>query len=318
MEAISQLLALQAGVVSRRQVTARGLTDADIARRLRRREWASVHQGVYVDHTGELTWLQKAWAAVLFSWPSALSHESAVRAGEGPGRPGADDLSIHVMVARHRNIVAPAKVRIHRRAGFDEHVLWHRSPPRVRYEYAALDVAAAATTDFEAVAVLAKAVQSRRTTARRLQHALDVRKRLPRRAWMNGVLRDVAEGSCSVLELGYLRQVERAHGLPRAQRQQIGAGRVGRVYRDASYGRQLVELDGRLFHDTAEGRDRDFDRDLTALASGKVTARVSYGQVFGRPCWTAGQVGRLLQAQGWTGSPVPCGPACTLLQNLCG
>ncbi len=318
MESIAELLGLQAGVLSRRQVVARGLTDADIARKLRRREWAAVHQGVYVDHTGGLTWLQSAWAAVLFSWPAALSHGSALRAAEGPGRRGGNESVIHVLVARDRNLVAPSGVRLHRRPGFDRHVLWNRSPPQVRYEYAALDVAASAATDFDAVAVLAKAVQSRRTTARRLQLALAERQRLPRRRWMAGVLRDVAEGTCSVLELAYLRRVERAHRLPRAHRQEIGAGRVGRVYRDASYGHQLVELDGRLFHDTAEGRDRDFDRDLVALVAGKVTARLSYGQVLDRPCWTAGQVGRLLQAGGWTGSPVPCGPRCALELDLCG
>jgi hypothetical protein len=225
---------------------------------------------------------------------------------------------MHVLVARRRNLVGPAGVCIHRRADFEEHVLWNRSPPRVHYEYAALDVAATAASDFEAVAVLARAVQSRRTTARRLQHGLTQRQRLPRRSWLTGVLTDVAEGTCSVLELGYLRHVERAHRLPRAERQVIGAGRVGRVYRDASYGLELIEIDGRLFHDTAEGRDRDFDRDLMALADGKITARVSYGQVFDRPCWTAGQVGLLLQSRGWTGSPVPCGPDCALPLSLCG
>ena len=44
-----------------------------------------VHPGVYVNHTGELTWLQRAWAAVLFAWPAALSHDSALRAADGPG-----------------------------------------------------------------------------------------------------------------------------------------------------------------------------------------------------------------------------------------
>ncbi|MET1059435.1 MAG: hypothetical protein ABWX84_07545 [Nocardioides sp.] len=85
---------------------------------------------------------------------------------------------------------------------------------------------------------------------------------------MSGVLRDVAEGTCSVLEHGYLHLVERAHGLPSAQRQLHATGSVGVVYRDADYGLLVVELDGRLFHDSTEQRDRDFERDLDcALAN---------------------------------------------------
>lgn len=48
----------------------------------------------------------------------------------------------------------------------------------------------------------------------------------------------------------------------------------------------VVELDGRLFHDTTEQRDRDFDRDLVAAVHGKDSVRLTYGQVFQRPCWT--------------------------------
>jgi hypothetical protein len=313
MESIGELLDLQAGVISRRQVRARGLGDVEIARKLRRREWATVFVGVYVNHTGELTWIQRAWAAVLFSWPAALTHQSALRAAEGPGRHDAETGSIHVLVARARHLVEPPGVRVHRGAGFTDRIQWNRSPPRVRYEDAVLDLAVAATDDFASIALLSRAVQSRRTTARRLLIALAARERINRRDWVSAVLHDVADGACSVLEQGYLRRVERPHGLPRAVRQDVAAGRTGRIYRDASYREQLeVELDGRLFHDTAEGRDRDFDRDLVTLVGGHTTTRLSWGQVFGRPCWTAGQIGRLLIERGWAGTPRPCGMNCPL------
>jgi len=127
------------------------------------------------------------------------------------------------------------------------------------------------------------------------------------------VLSDIEARTCSVLERGYLTRVERPHRLPRAQRQAMGTGRTGRVYRDASYEVPLlVELDSRLFHDSAGARDRDLDRDLLAQVGGRLTTRLSWGQVFDRPCWTAGQVGVLLQQRGWTGSPTPCGPGCSL------
>ena len=66
------LLFKQDGVIARWQALAAGATDSDIERRLRRREWARVSPGVYVDHTGPLTWRQRAWAAVLAVWPAAL------------------------------------------------------------------------------------------------------------------------------------------------------------------------------------------------------------------------------------------------------
>jgi hypothetical protein len=68
--AIAELLALQSGVISRPQVLAAGGCDHDIARHLRRRIWARIHDGVYVDHTGEPSWKQRAWAAVLYYWPA--------------------------------------------------------------------------------------------------------------------------------------------------------------------------------------------------------------------------------------------------------
>jgi hypothetical protein len=310
---VNHVLGLQAGVISRRQVIEAGGTDHDIARMLRRRLWSRVFEGVYVDHSGELTWVQAAWAAVLFSWPAALSHDSALHAAEGPGRRTRDDSPIHVMVARNRHLTAPSGVRLHRRRDAELLIQWNLTPPRVRYEQAAIDVAASASSELDAISVLSRAVQSRRTTARRLSETMASCERLPRRAWIAGVLDDIARGTCSVLEHGYLNRVERPHGLPRARRQARGVGRVGRIYRDASYDEPLeIELDGRLFHDSTEGRDRDFDRDLVTQVQGRLTTRLSWGQVFERPCWTAGQVGVLLQQRGWTGSPTRCGPDCGL------
>lgn len=54
-----------------------------------------------------------------------------------------------------------------------------------------------------------------------------------RRAWLRDVLEDVALGTCSLLEHGYLTRVERPHGLPRCLRQVADDGGNGRrVFRD--------------------------------------------------------------------------------------
>ena len=272
-----------------------------------------LHPGIYVNHTGQPTWLQRAWAGVLATWPAALTHESALRACEGPGRRIARDDSIHVAVARPRHLSAPAGVILHRLEGFEERVLWNLGPPRLRYEDAAVEVAGDQPTELEALAVLAAVVQSRRTTAQRILANVAARARVPRRRFITDVLEDVAAGACSVLEHGYLTRVERAHGLSTGRRQAPGISSKGPVYRDVLYAcGQLVELDGRLFHDTVGQRDLDMDRDLDAAVTGQSTVRLSYGQVFDRPCWTAERISSILTRKGWSGCPKPCGPNCTV------
>jgi hypothetical protein len=310
---LDRLVREQAGVVSRRQALGCGLADNDIRRLVRRREWATVHQGVYADHNGPLTWMQRAWAAVLWSWPAALSHDSALRAADGPGRRERTDREpIHVAVSRERKLAAPAGVVVHRLAGLAERTLWNTSPPRMRIEEAVIDLAGGSSTELRSIAMLADAVQSRRTTAPRLLAVLDARAWVRRRELMSGVLADISAGTCSVLEHSYLARVERPHGLPRPKRQARPVGQ--QVLRDIDFDEYalVIELDGRLFHDTAWARDADLERDLDArLLDGRETVRLGWGQVFDRPCATAAKVGMLLQHRGWTGSPrrCPC-PAC--------
>ena len=299
---IGQTLRQQEGVISRRQALDFGLQQHDIRRLLRRNEWARVHDGVYVDHTGPLTWLQRAWAAVLYASPAALCLQSAL-ADEGT--------LIHVAVARQRAMLAePAGVRIHHLAHFEERVLWNVGPPRMRYDDAVLDVACCARSDVEAIAVLADACQSRRTTAQRLLRILNNRQRVRRRRWVRAVLLDIAEGTCSVLEHGYLARVERAHGLPKASRQMRSSSSVGVCYRDNEYGRLVVELDGRMFHDSAAARNRDFERDLDAAVDGRSTVRLSYHQVFERPCRTAAKIAQVMRRHGIPVDGRTCGPGC--------
>lgn len=134
---------------------------------------------------------------------------------------------------------------------------------------------------------------------------------MPRRALLEALLEDLAVGACSVLERAYLH-LERGHGLPRAERQPRDevAGRA--YYRDVRYRRHgvLVELDGRPFHDTAAARDRDHARDLdTAIASGELTVRLTYGQVVGDGCATIAKIATLLGRRGWPGPALRC-PSC--------
>ena len=309
---VEQLLGEQSGVVSRKQVFGLELDDAYIERRLRRKEWAKVHRGVYVNHTGELSWLQRAWAATVYYWPAALSHGSALQI-YGLRTTGQRDASIHVAVDQGRRVSELAGVRLHRVNNLSSVVQPSRSPARLRLEHSLLDVASTAERNSDAIALLADACQCRRTTAHRLAAALEQRVSLPRRQLLLQVLSDVAEGVYSVLEHRYLTRVERPHGLPTGKRQrQVTQGRSV-AYRDVEYLglAVVVELDGRLGHEETLDRWDDMDRDVDSATFGDLTMRVSWKHVED-PCRTAVAVARVLKARGWKGKLKPCADQCAV------
>jgi hypothetical protein len=312
VDPIADLLSRQEGVLARRQVEAAGLQRHDIARLLRRREWVRTLPGIYVDHTGEPTWSQRAWMGVLVAEPAALAGTAALRAVTGPGPRYDETVPIEIAVDVARHLPQHSGFNLARMAHLSERVQWTASPPRVRFEHAALDVAQRATNHFALVAHLADVCQSRCTTADRLLQVLEVRPRMSRRRFLGDVLTDIANGTCSVLEHGYLTKIERPHGLPTGSRQPSERHEGTVVYRDDDYAayRRLVELDGTLFHNSATQRDRDLDRDLDAACEDRLTVRLGWGQVYGRPCRTTVRIARFLRGGGWSGVPTPCGPGC--------
>lgn len=311
--AVAAHLASQDGVISRDQLLAAGCRPHDIERLLRRRELFVALPGVYVVHNGPRTWQQRAWVAVLSCWPAALAGRSALRAENGPGLRGFDESKpIEVAVDLGRTVRDKPDVAVRRMAGLASRTHPNASPPRVRFEEAVLDVVAGLPREWDVIECCAAAVRSRCTTASRLSAALAARNRFPRRTWLLRVLADVASGAASVLEHGYLDRVERAHGLPPADRQRVDRVSGGRVYRDASYPAYdlTVELDGRLDHTALGDRDRDLERDLETAVGGARTVRLGWGQVYDRPCRTAAAVARLLRLGGWEGEARPCSPGC--------
>ncbi|WP_344777313.1 hypothetical protein [Nocardioides panacisoli] len=298
---------VQSGVLGRWQLLEHGLSDNDIERMLRRRELARAAPGVYVSHTGPLTLVQRQWVAVLACWPAALTLESAV--------PGERPAPIHVAIEVKRNLrLRPPGAIPHRMTDFRTDVDWRAAPPRVRLDRAVLELMQARIRREDvagAYAALANACH-RRTTPDRIIRALGRRERVSGRRLIEGMLTDVRDGVCSVLERGYLERVERPHGLPRAERQRVSSATGRRTAQDVRYEKYgvVIELDGRAIHDNPVSWDADARRDLAELAvSDAVTARVTYGLVFGGQCETARWVGQILRRQGWDGLAHRC-PQC--------
>jgi len=299
---IEDWLILQAGVVSRAQMRGAGATPRQIRRLLDRRELTRLYRGVYVEHTGEPTWEQRAWGAVLAVGPAALWGPSALYR---EGRP------IHVAIDRARSTPAPLPgVRIHHVSDLRGRSDRRRRPPRMHTAAATIDAAGIAGDDLGALAVVAKAVQAGWIGTEALADELARRTRVPRGAWLRAILDDIAAGVCSVLEYGFRDRVLRRHGLPVGVLQQRDRLRASVIYRDWTLGELVVELDGRFHHDSVEAREADFDRDLETAAGGRQTVRISYGQVFARTCLTAAALVRVLRRHGICVNPRPCGPRC--------
>ena len=120
------------------------------------------------------------------------------------------------------------------------------NPPRIAIEDIVLDLAAAEDDVGRAVTWVTTAVQSRLTTPARIRRAMQARHFVRHRRFLERLLNDVAEGVRSALELSYLHDVERAHGLPVGQRQQVRRRTETDVWYE-EFG-LLVELDGKVGH----------------------------------------------------------------------
>jgi very-short-patch-repair endonuclease len=304
-----QLIELQRGVLARWQAPDAGLDLGTIKSQLRSGRWKPMHRGVYATFTGAPSREAEFWGAVLRAGPgAALSHQTAA---EVDGLTSAQSPVIHVMVPGGARIRPIPGVCVHRSERLAEARHPSRTPPRTRIEETVLDLTQTASTIDAAFGWLCQACGSRLTTPGLLLSAMDGRAKMRWRAILHGALDDIGDGAHSVLEVRYVRDVERPHGLPRARRQARIARNAGRTYLDnlVERYRTCIELDGKAAHPVAE-RWRDIARDNASAADGIITLRYGWPDVARRPCQTAAQIAAVLRIRGWTGPAVPCGPCC--------
>lgn len=300
----------QEGAISRAQALTAGLDDARIARELAGRRWQrSDHDGVYLVHTGPISYLARCWAALLHAGPgAALGMETAAWVWGLVDDPPAQ---VHVMVSAERRPVAQDGVTFHVRVHLGARRHPARRPPVVRLEETVLDMVDRSQATVEQVIDwVLRACQRRLTTAARLRLALAGRRKIRHRRLLRELLNDVGAGVQTPLERCYYHDVERAHGLPRGTRNQR-EGTVGSwIYRDVRYFGLVVELDGRLYHPPDE-REHDDRRDADLLqVEGTRTVRYGWRAVKVTPCRTAAQVAALLRQAGADATLRRCGPGC--------
>jgi len=305
---ISDLMQRQAGAISRQQLLGVGLNPQLIIRRLERGRWQQLYRGVYAVFSGlplRETWL---WAAILRAGEGAvLSHQTAA---ELHGLIGFSEEAIHVTVPSTRRVATRGLI-IHISGRVGQARQPNREPPRTSVEETVLDLAQLAPRFDDACGWITKACAKRLTTEEKLRAALAMRKKMRWRNELDDVLAAAGSGIHSVLEYRYVRDVERAHGLPRS-RHQVRVVIDGKtVYRDAYYEEyQLaVELDGRIAHPDDE-RWHDSQRDNQASAQGVQTCRYTWRDVYAHACETALLQAQILRRRGWRGTPKPCSAGC--------
>lgn len=292
----------QFGLVTWQQCRSSGLSTATILWKLESQRWVRLHPGVYLTEPGRRDWQVDAMAALLACGRgAALSHQSAAFAW---GMLAAPPVRVCVVVPAERHIVQPPGVLLRRTRSAVERTDDTAWPHRTTVEHTLLDLAQEVSLD-SAVGRIAGALQRCQTTPALLRQALAQRPRQRHGSLLLEVVADAGDGAESPAEVRYVRDVERAHGLPAATRQSpTGDGRR----RDNEYGGYglVVEVDGRIGHEGWQGRRRDGRRDREAARSGRLTARVFWDEIVERPCDLALEVGGLLRDRGWAGVVRPC------------
>jgi hypothetical protein len=295
--------------VSRQQALGCGMTVEQIRTQLRTRRWQRLYAGVYATFTGVVHREAQLWAAVLAAGPGAvLSHQTAA-ALVGLVEHGA----IHVTVPRGRQVGPRSGIVLHFSSRVQEARHPTRTPPQTRIEETVLDLTQTAARLDTALSWIARACAARLTTTSRLRAALAQRKKVRWRAELCATLDDVSLGSHSLLELRYLRRVERRHALPNGVRQRPRPRPGGRWYDDVSYPEYatVVELDGKAAH-PEHMRRQERKRDNAHAVAGGDTLHYDLADVTESPCAVAAEVAALLRLNGWLGTPKPCGPHCAV------
>jgi len=270
---VDEMASAQAGVLSRSQLYALGITRGEIRSNVRAGRWQRVGRHCICRHTGGLSELARLWAAVLEGGPRAfLDGDSAlVAAGLQHYQPARIRVSVpRGARIRHRGTLAD--IRQTRRWQPDD--LDPGAFPRTRTPVAGIRAALWARSDRQAIMLLTMMVQQRLATAEQLAVELLRVRRDKRRSLVQGVLLDIVGGVRSLGELDVLRGC-RQRGLPEPDLQVLRRTRLGTYYLDFRWERWcvVVEVDG-IQHTWVENVVAEALRQNTVAVAGDTVLRL--------------------------------------------
>ena len=266
----------QAGVLTRAQLRAQGLSPGMIDAGVHARRWRAVGRRVIVLGNAPLTDVQQQWVAVLlFEKPAALAGLSAATSagltGFGPRR-------VHVVVRHDTHAALPGWVQIHESRRFrptDVHT--GSGPPRTSMARAIIDGATWSQHPRRACAILCAGVQQRLVTPEHLGTELRRAGRIRHVAIMRAILGDISGGGHTLAEID-LGPIALLAGLPPPRRQVLRREPSGQArYVDAEFdlpdGTALVvEIDGAVHLQPTSYWD-DLDRQNEIVIDGSPVLR---------------------------------------------
>ncbi|GAB3872332.1 hypothetical protein [Terrabacter terrigena] len=265
-----RLAAEQGGVVSRRQLRAVGITHDHVRNEVAAERWVALgHQGVAV-HRGPLPVVANAWSAI-WNVGERIAVLDGVSSLLASGMTGFAEELLHLSVLHSHDIPRLDGVRVHKVIRRLDDEVVPAGIPRTRPTVAALRAAGWAVSDRQAALILVMPVQQRLTTPAALLAASERCVGRRRRAFIRGVVRDIALGVQSLGELDFARLC-RARGLPEPSRQVVRQGPHGRIYLDVRWDRHdlVVEVDGMQHREGLNVTIDNLTRNWVVLAGDRV------------------------------------------------
>jgi very-short-patch-repair endonuclease len=242
-ERMQALVEGQAGVVSRIQLYALGVSRGRVRANVRARRWRRVGSQSVSVTTGPLTRAAQEWAAVFEAGPRAfLDGASSLVAS---GLRGFTEPSIRVFVPRGARVRRARGLDIRQTRRWQADDVVSTRVPRSRPAVAAVRGALWARSDKQAALLLTMAVQQGLVDPGSLGVELLRIKRDRRRGLLYAVVLDLLDGVRSLGEAEF-KHLCRQRGLPPPARQRLRKARNGTFYLDAVWDDWgvVVEVDG--------------------------------------------------------------------------
>jgi very-short-patch-repair endonuclease len=233
----------QAGIVSRVQLYAIGVTRGQLRANVRAQRWRRVGSQSISLTTGPLTRPAQEWAAVFEAGPRAfLDGVSSLAAS---GLRGFTESAIRVSVPRGARVRRARGLEIRQTRRWRPDDVMDAGVPRSRPAVAAVRGGLWARSDKQAALIMTMSVQQGLVDPPTLGVELLRIKRDRRRQLLHAVVLDLLEGVRSLGEADF-RRMCRARRLPEPTRQVLRRGRHGRYFLDAIWDDWdvVVEIDG--------------------------------------------------------------------------
>ena len=231
------------GVVSRASLRAHGISAADVRAEVRAHRWTTHGLQTVALHTRPLGQEELQWRAV---WETGadVAALDGVTALLAAGMKGHCDDRVHLSVVHSHTVKRLPGVRVHKITRRHDRELEPHGIPRVRPAVAAIRAAHWADSDRQAALLLVLPTQQGLVRASDLLETARTIRGRRRRAFVGGVVKDIALGAQSLGELDFARLC-RARGLPEPDRQVVRRGPKGRIYLDVRWRcGVVVEIDG--------------------------------------------------------------------------